>query len=57
MSKEQELEHLIDRARILGKELHKLRNDLDQWCAKLADLLMILVNLRVYFKEKEHDED
>lgn len=57
MNKEQELEHLIDRVRIMGKELHKLRNDLDQWCTKLANLLMILVNLKVYLKEKEHDED
>ena len=58
MNEEQKLEHLEDRARILGEELHKLRDDLDQWCAKLADLLTNLVNLRVYLKEgKERDED
>lgn len=56
--KEQKLEHLEEQARDLGKELHELRECLNQWCGKLADLLTILVNLRVYLREiEERNED
>lgn len=56
--KEQKLEHLEEQARDLGKELHELRECLNQWCGKLADLLTNLVNLRVYLREiEERNED
>jgi hypothetical protein len=53
--KEQKLEHLEEQARALGEELHELRDLLNEWCGKLADLLTNLVNLRVYLKERDED--
>lgn len=56
MSEEKKIEHLIERSKEMGEELHELRDRLDEWCAKLADLLTNLVNLRVYLKEDQSNE-
>lgn len=58
MSEEKKIEHLIERSKEMGEELHELRDRLDEWCEKLADLLTNLVNLRLYLREtEERDED
>lgn len=56
MNEKEKIEHLIERTRVLGEELHELRDRLNEWCAKLADLLTNLVNLRVYLEESKSDE-